>query len=105
MVGTPPGAFAPAGFCPPYASARKSFAERSVNVAHVASPIRRKQALPDVSMKAAVRPIGNARHVAMLDRVEMDVIDVPGEICVAANGVLPIAPLPDPFFALGNFAR
>jgi hypothetical protein len=40
----------------------------------------------------------------MLDRVDMNVIDVAPEIILVANGVLPIAPLPDAVFALGGAA-
>ena len=34
-------------------------------------------------------PVAHARHKAMLDRIEMNVIDMPREIAVIANGVLP----------------
>jgi hypothetical protein len=40
----------------------------------------------------------------MLDRVDMDVIDMTREIVLIANGMLPTAPLPDTAFAFGGAA-
>ena len=40
----------------------------------------------------------------MLDRVDMDIIHVTREIVVIANGMFPIAPLPDAAFAFGGTA-
>jgi hypothetical protein len=37
----------------------------------------------------------------MLDRVDMEVIQMTRKIVLVADGVLPIAPLPDTAFALG----
>jgi hypothetical protein len=39
-------------------------------------------------VKTAVWPVGNASHQPVLDRIIMDVIDVPFEIDVVADGVL-----------------
>jgi hypothetical protein len=36
----------------------------------------------------------------MLDRIDMDVIDMAHEIILIANGMFPIAPLPDTAFDL-----
>ncbi|HEV7601154.1 MAG TPA: hypothetical protein VGO49_13010 [Bradyrhizobium sp.] len=49
-------------------------------------------------MKAAVRPIQNAPDVSVLHRIEVNVVDMALEIGIVANGVLPIAALPDAFF-------
>lgn len=49
-----------------------------------------------------MRPISDLRHIAMLDRIDVDVVDVTGEIIFITNGVLPIAPLPYAAFALGG---
>jgi hypothetical protein len=46
---------------------------------------------------------GSRDHL-MLGRIDMDVINMPREIILVANGVLPIAPLPDASFALGGAA-
>jgi hypothetical protein len=40
----------------------------------------------------------------MFHRIVMDVINVPLEIGIVTNGVLPIAALPDAFFPLRDFA-
>ena len=40
----------------------------------------------------------------MFDGVDVDVIDVTHEIALVANGMLPIAPLPDAPFALAGTA-
>ena len=39
----------------------------------------------DVSMKAAVQPIGNTCNVAMLHRIEMNIIDMPLPIGLIAD--------------------
>src|SRR5256885_17082196 len=81
-----------------------SFTKRAWNILQVSTPICNEHASLDVAMEAAVRPIGDPSDVTVLHWIEMDVIDVPREIRFIANGVLPIATLPDAFLALGNFA-
>ncbi len=44
------------------------------------------------------------RDVAVLHRIEVDVVQVGGEIPVVADGVLPIATLPYPWLALRRAA-
>ena len=51
--------------------------------------------LPDPSVKRRIRPIANALTMSVLDRVEMDVIEVRSKIVVVANPMLPEAALPD----------
>ena len=51
-----------------------------------------------------MRPIGDARDVPMLHRIEMDIIDMALKIRVIANGMFPIAPLPDTFLSFADFA-
>ena len=46
-------------------------------------------------MKRRMRPVTDARDQAVLDRVEMDVVDVPLEVPFIANGVFPEAALPE----------
>jgi hypothetical protein len=55
-------------------------------------------------MKRAVRPIRDLGHVSMLDRIEMDVVHVPLQIPIVADGVLPITALPDSAFATCRLA-
>ena len=85
--------------------AHHSFAKRSGDILHIASPIRSKQTALDIPMEAAVRPIGSTRDMSMLYRIEVNVIDMTGKIFIAANGMFPIPPLPDSLFSLGNFTR
>jgi hypothetical protein len=47
------------------------------------------------AMKRRIRPISHQGDMSMFHWVEMNVIDVPREIRFVAQGVLPIAPLPD----------
>jgi hypothetical protein len=79
------------------------FAERTLNVAKIASPILGQQPSLYIAVEAAMRPIGYARDVAMLHGVEMNVIDMAFEICLISNGMLPIASLPNAFFPLADF--
>ena len=65
----------------------------------VTGPILRIDAETNHAMKRGIRPIAHARDVAMLDRIEMDVIGMAREVGVVAQRVLPIAPLPDAAFA------
>jgi hypothetical protein len=51
------------------------------------------------------RPIVHALDVAVLDRIEVNVIDVPSEIVVVADRVLPEAALPDTTLALASRVR
>ena len=43
-------------------------------------------------------------HKPVLDRVDMNVVDVTGKIVFVANGVLPVAPLPDTAFTFSSTA-
>jgi hypothetical protein len=81
-----------------------SFAKRAGNLLHVSTPIRNKHAPLDIAVKTAVRPISDAGDVAVLHWVEVNVIDMPREIGFIADGMLPIAALPNAFLPLGNFA-
>jgi hypothetical protein len=51
-------------------------------------------------MKAAVRPVRDATDVPVLHGIEMDVVDVPIEVGVISNGMLPVSTLPDALLAL-----
>src|SRR3954447_26737638 len=84
---------------------RPLFAERSAHVPHVAAPILGQFSARYVSMKARMRPIAYARNKPMLHRIEMDVVDVPRQICVVADRVLPVAALPNPFLSLDDMTR
>ena len=51
-----------------------------------------------------MRPIPDPRQQPVLDRVDVDVVDMTSEVVLVANGVLPIAPLPDAAFSFGRTA-
>ena len=52
-----------------------------------------------------MRPIPDSLYKAMLDRIDMDVVDVTRQVLLIANSVLPITSLPDAALALGGAAR
>ena len=81
------------------------FAERTFSIAKIASPIRSEQSSLYVAVEAAMRPIGYARDVPMLHRVEMNVIDMALEIFVIPNCTFPVTALPDAFFSFGDLAH
>ncbi len=56
--------------------ARHLLTKRTCDLTHISAPIRWKLLSFDILMKAAVRPIDDTRHKAMLHRVEVDVVDV-----------------------------
>src|SRR5690606_17933493 len=58
-------------------------------------PIRRIHPSTHRAMKGGIRTIHHASDVAVLERVDMDVIRVTTEILFIADLVLPVAPLPD----------
>ena len=68
----------------------------------IAGPIRRTDAEPHHAVKRRMRPIHDARDVAVLHRIEMDVVNMALEIRLMADCVLPIATLPDPSLASGS---
>jgi hypothetical protein len=69
--------------------------ERAGHFSEIATPVRWQHSLGDEAVKTAVRPIANFGHIAMFHGVAVDVIDVAGKVGVVANGMLPIAPLPN----------
>lgn len=63
-------------------------------------PVDRIASVTHEAMKARMRPVAHARHMAMLDWIEVDVIDVVGPVAIIADRVLPEAPVPDAALAL-----
>jgi hypothetical protein len=74
--------------------AHHSLAKRSRDIPHVSTPISNKQPTFDETVKAAILPIHDARHMSVFHGIKMDVFDMAREISVIANRVLPIATLP-----------
>ena len=81
------------------------FAERTLNVAQIASPVRSEHSSLYITVETAMRPIGYAIDVAVFHRVEVDVVDVAFEILIISNRVLPVPALPDAFFPFGDLAH
>ena len=81
------------------------FAERTLNVAKISSPVLGEQSSFNEAVKATVRPIGYARDVAVFHWIEMNIVDMPLEILIVANSVLPVSALPNAFFSFGDLAR
>jgi hypothetical protein len=52
-------------------------------------------------MEAAVGPIASSIYVAVLYRIEMNVVDVARQVGIIADRVFPITTLPNSLLALG----
>jgi hypothetical protein len=81
-----------------------SFTEPGGFIANSAGPIDRIGTEPDPAAKRGEWPVPHADGVAVLHRIEMDVIEVTHEVVLAAQGVLPVPPLPDPALGFGGAA-
>ena len=71
----------------------------------IAGPVDRIIAKPHMAMKRGPCPVAYARDQPMLDRIDVDVVDMAHEIAFIAYGMLPIAALPDSAFAPCGAAR
>jgi hypothetical protein len=65
-------------------------------------PIRRIIPLSDGSHERGMRPIGRSRDKLVFDRVEMDIVEMPGKIVGITYCVFPKTALPNPALALGG---
>ena len=81
-----------------------SFTKRTRDILHVPAAIRNELASFDIAMKLLCGQSTTRVTMPVLHGVEMNVIDMSLEIGFIANGMLPIAALPDPFFSLGKLA-
>src|SRR5262245_55080046 len=90
--------------CPRVLTPRRSFTEMPGDLAQITAPVGGQHSAFDVAMKAAVRPIAHARHMPMLNGIEMDVVHVALEVRVIMDHMLPVAALPQPALAPGNLA-
>src|SRR5581483_4289932 len=86
---------------------RRSASAFSIARAIVAAPapIHWIHSTLDKFCERRIRPIRRARCVAVLDRIEVNVIAVGREIPLIANRMFPVTPLPDAAFAFGYAAR
>ena len=69
------------------------------------APIRRIISRGDVPVETAERPIAHLFRIPVLDRVVMDVIDMPLQIDGVPDLMFPIPPLPNAFFTTPDLAR
>lgn len=76
-----------------------SFTRKRYGLLGPTGPVSRQQAAPHIAMKAGKLPVTHALDQAMLQGVDMDVIDMCGEISLIADQVLPESSLPDIGFA------
>ena len=56
----------------------------------------------DGSPERGMRPIDRPRDEPVFDRIEMDIIDVPGKIALITHRMLPKPTLPNPALSLGG---
>ena len=70
----------------------------------VPGPIHRIGTKAHPAAKRGKWPVPDAHGVAVLHRIEVNVIEVPPKIILVAQRVLPISPLPNPSLALGGAA-
>jgi hypothetical protein len=81
-----------------------SFTEPRGFIANSAGPIERIGTEPDPAAKRGKWPVLHADGVAMLHGIEVNVIEVPHEVVLVAQRMLPISPLPNPALAFGGAA-
>src|SRR5690606_4298250 len=68
------------------------------DVVGVGRPIVGDDAVADVAMDGRMRPVAGAAHVAMLHRIDVDVVDMRPQVTLIANSMLPEPALPDAAF-------
>jgi hypothetical protein len=69
------------------------------------SPIFRIKSLPDITMKAGIRPRSDVFTQTMLYGVVMNIINMPAIVRIVSDSVLPKTSLPDGSFAAFNPGR
>ena len=89
----------------PSRRAHHSLSKRTLDVFHISTPVGSEQATFDKAMKAAMRPVRDARYVTMLDGIKVNVIDVTLEVDVVTNRMLPVAALPNTLLAVARRYR
>jgi hypothetical protein len=81
-----------------------SFSERACYVADIATPVSWQQSTRDITTEAAMWPVAHAGCISVLYWIEMNVIDMAREVSVVADGMLPIATLPNSLVAFRDLA-
>src|SRR6202047_1304740 len=80
----------------------RPFAKIPAVIRDIACPILGIDSKLYHTMERRIRPIADPRHNPMFYRVDMDIIHMTRQILLVADGMLPIAPLPDAAFAFGG---
>src|SRR5262249_31715728 len=80
-------------------SSDRLFPEATLDFALIAAPVSRQQTVLHIAVEATVRPIADPSDIAVLHRIEVDVIDMTLEVRIVADCVLPKPSLPDARFA------
>jgi hypothetical protein len=73
-------------------------------VAGGARPIFGIGTQPDPAAKRGVGPVLHTRRVPMFDRIEVNIIEMPGEIVIVTQRMLPVPSLPNPALAFAGAA-
>ena len=71
-------------------------------IAGIAGPIHRIGTEAHPAAKRGKWPVPHADCMAVPDRIEVDVIEVPRKIVLVAQRMLPISPLPNPALGFGG---
>src|SRR4051794_14854752 len=72
---------------------------------HIARPIFRKQSRPYVAVERGMWPVADAADEAVLDRIDIAILDVAAKILIVADQMFLEAALPDGPFAARDADR
>ena len=81
-----------------------SLSELSGEVSHISAPVCGQDPSRNELLKRAVRLIHDLAHVAVLDWIVVNVVHVPLQVAIIADGMLPITALPYPQLSSRNLA-
>src|SRR5580704_4738592 len=74
--------------------------EGTLILAQIARPILRENSIAHITVEGGVRPVGHPVHQSVLDRIEVNVIDVALKVSVVAYRVFPVSALPQRHLAI-----
>src|SRR4051812_3471244 len=78
-----------AGYNLPARASTPPLAEIHHGFSGIARPVGGQHAAPDIEVKRRIGPVARPVHQPVLDRVEVHIVDVPREILLVPNRVLP----------------
>jgi hypothetical protein len=87
-----------------YRALLPTFAKRISLIRDIARPVLGINSEFYRTVKRRMRSIHDPSHQPMLDRADVDVVDMTRKVALVANGVLPVTPLLDAAFAPGSTA-